>query len=285
MNNIEKGTLYVVATPIGNLHDISLRALETLKSVDVIAAEDTRVTQHLLQHFSIKGKLIALHEHNEAKLAEKLCAMLAQGSDIAVVSDAGTPAISDPGAYLVKAAHAAGIRVVPIPGANAAISALSAAGMITPRFLFFGFLPTKSVARKSTLTGLARLPYALVFYEAPHRVVETIADLNEVFGGTRDITIARELTKLFETIHKCPLSAAEAWIKHDLNQQKGEFVLVVEGNAEEATISDETKAALKIMLMHMPLRLAVQLSAELSGLKKNAMYEQALLLKKELDKR
>ena len=283
MNNIEKGTLYVVATPIGNLHDISLRALEILKSVDIIAAEDTRVTQHLLQHFAIKTKLIALHEHNEAKLAAKLCAMLARGSAVAIVSDAGTPAISDPGAYLVAAAHAAGIRVVPIPGANAAITALSAAGVLNPHFLFFGFLPTKSVARKSALGRLAPLPYALIFYEAPHRVVETIADLNEVFGGAREITIARELTKLFETIHKCSLSAAEVWVKHDLNQQKGEFVLVVEGNSEEAAISEEVKAALKTMLMHMPLRLAVQLSAELSGLKKNAMYEEALQLKKELD--
>lgn len=284
MNKTEKGTLYVVATPIGNLADISLRALETLKTVDLIAAEDTRVTQHLLKHFSINGKVMALHEHNEARLAEKLCALLAKGSSIALVSDAGTPAVSDPGAFLVKTAHDLGIRVIPIPGANAAITALSAAGTTAPHFLFYGFLPAKSGARINTLERLANLPFALIFYEAPHRIVETIADLYAVFGGAREITIAREISKLFETIHKCKLSAAQAWLKSDLNQQKGEFVLVVEGNVqEEVKITEETKGALKIMLTHMPLRLAVQLSTELSGINKNALYEQALQIKKEMD--
>ena len=203
-----KATLYVVATPIGNLKDITYRAIEVLKAVDVIAAEDTRVTAKLLNHYGIASKkLIALHEHNEQRAAPRVIAELAAGRSVALASDAGTPAFSDPGARLVAAVREAGYPVVPIPGPNAAAAALSASGLAGPQFLFYGFLPAKSGERRSTIQALALLPYQLLFYEAPHRVLETITDLAAALGGSRSIVIARELTKLFETIHACARSA------------------------------------------------------------------------------
>ncbi|NCP79912.1 MAG: 16S rRNA (cytidine(1402)-2'-O)-methyltransferase, partial [Gallionella sp.] len=224
--------LYVVATPIGNLGDITLRALDVLGAVGVVAAEDTRNTRHLLQHHGIgDAKLLALHQHNERAGAEKIVTLLQQGNSVALVTDAGTPAVSDPGALLVEAVRAAGFRVIPIPGASAAIAALSASGLVNPHFLFHGFLPNKSAARRAALQSLADLPCTLVFYEAPHRILECVTDLHAVFGDAREIVFARELTKLFESIHRCPLGTALAWLHSDPNNQRGEFVLLVSGAA------------------------------------------------------
>jgi len=273
----------VVATPIGNLQDITLRALETLKTVDVVAAEDTRHTAQLLGHFGIQAKLSALHEHNERHAGQKLVELLQSGQSVALVSDAGTPGISDPGMLLVAMAQAAGVHVVPIPGANAAITALSAAGMDAPHFLFYGFLPPKAAQRRGGLETLSELPYCLVFYEAPHRVLDSVADLVSVLGETRTITFARELTKTFETIHTCLLGDALAWLENDPNQQRGEFVLLVEGApvANERAISRDAQNTLEILLRDLPLKQAVKLAAEISGVKKNALYELALTLKPE----
>jgi 16S rRNA (cytidine1402-2'-O)-methyltransferase len=275
------GTLYVVATPIGNLQDMTLRALEILKTVDIIAAEDTRHSATLLNHFAISTKLTALHEHNERTAGEKLIAQCKAGQSVALISDAGTPAISDPGALLVNLAHQAGIRVVPIPGANAAIAALSASGLLMPRFLFIGFLPAKSAHRKQALETLSDVPVTLIFYEAPHRVLESVADLIAVLGGERNITFARELTKTFETIHQCKLGEALAWLQNDPNQQRGEFVLLVGGAAqtEEQEISEDARRTLQILLSELPLKQAVKLAADISGAKKNALYQLALTMK------
>jgi 16S rRNA (cytidine1402-2'-O)-methyltransferase len=272
----------VVATPIGNLQDITLRALETLKTVDVVAAEDTRHTAQLLGHFGIQTKLTALHEHNERNAGQKLVELLLAGKSIALVSDAGTPAISDPGAILVDLARQAGIRVVPTPGANAAIAALSASGIAAPHFLFYGFLPAKAAQRRHALEKLRQLPHTLVFYEAPHRVLESVADLATVLGD-RKLTLARELTKTFESIHTCPLTQAPAWLEADTNRQRGEFVLLVEGAPaiEEQAADPETQRILSTLLHDLPLKQAVKLAAEISGAKKNALYELALTLKPE----
>ena len=276
-----KGTLYVVATPIGNLRDITLRALDVLAQVDLIAAEDTRNTSNLLRHFSFSCQLLALHEHNERTAAEKVIAMLRAGKSVALVSDAGTPAVSDPGAILVGMVHQAGLKVVPVPGANAAISAMSAAGIAAPHFLFYGFLPHKSSTRRRELEGLKALPYTLVFYESPHRILEAIHDLKEVLDGDRTITIARELTKVFETIHICKLDDASEWLDADPNQQKGEFVLLVSGAVptETAAVSQESQRVLEMLLAELPLKQAVKLAAEISGAKKNDLYALALQLK------
>lgn len=275
------GTLYVVATPIGNLRDITLRALDTLKSADIIAAEDTRNTSHLLSHYGISAKLVALHEHNERVAAPKIIAALQEGKTVALVSDAGTPGISDPGAILVQAVREAGLPVIPLPGPNAAICALSAAGREAPHFLFYGFLPSKASARRKELETLRELPYTLAFYEAPHRIVETIEDVLKVFGGERDITFARELTKLFESIHTCKLADAPAWLAGDTNRQRGEFVLLLSGApiAAEEGISAEAQRILRLLLAELPLKQAVKLTADISGEKKNALYDLALQLK------
>lgn len=274
------GTLYVVATPIGNLQDITLRALDILKAVDVIAAEDTRHSATLLGHFGIRTKLTALHEHNERVAGEKLVAKMQVGQSVALISDAGTPAISDPGALLVNLAHQAGIKVVPIPGANAAIAALSVSGLLTPRFLFIGFLPAKSTHRKQVLEAISDVPATLVFYEAPHRILECVADLAAIFGS-RQLIFARELTKTFETIYICTADKALNWLQQDPNQQRGEFVLLVEGAAanDEQTISPEAQRTLELLLNNLPLKQAVKLAAEISGAKKNDLYQLALTLK------
>jgi len=273
----------VVATPIGNLQDITLRALEILKTVDVVAAEDTRHTAQLLGHFGIQAKLTALHEHNERNAGQKLVEMLLSGASVALVSDAGTPAISDPGALLVNMVRKAGIRIMPIPGANAAIAALSASGLLMPRFLFVGFLPAKSSHRKRVLESLRDVPATLVFYEAPHRVIESVEDLVATLGGERIITFARELTKTFETIHTCRLDEALDWLQADPNQQRGEFVLLIEGapDAEEQAVSDDVRRILETLLADLPLKQAVKLAADISGAKKNALYDLALTLKPE----
>ncbi|HZV98593.1 MAG TPA: 16S rRNA (cytidine(1402)-2'-O)-methyltransferase [Methylophilaceae bacterium] len=274
------GTLYVVATPIGNLQDITLRALEVLKRVDVIAAEDTRHTSGLLAHFAIQKKLIAVHEHNEKKAAEQLLTRLQAGESIALVTDAGTPGISDPGAVVVDVLHQAGIQVVPIPGPSAVIAALSAAGISAPGFSFYGFLPASGSQRRRVLEELKAQIVTLVFYEAPHRVLDSVADMAVVLGPERRLTIARELTKTFETFHRCALSEAVAWLQSDPNQQRGEFVLLVEPApvAESAEISEEAERTLTLLLAELPLKQAVKLAAEISGAKKNALYERALQL-------
>ncbi|TXT21014.1 MAG: 16S rRNA (cytidine1402-2'-O)-methyltransferase [Gallionellaceae bacterium] len=272
--------LYVVATPIGNLRDTSLRALDVLASADAVAAEDTRNTLHLLNHYGLAAnRLLALHQHNERGAAERIVALLAQGLSVALVSDAGTPAISDPGALLVEAVRAAGHRVIPVPGANAALAALSASGLAVPHFLFYGFLPSKPSARRRELQPLVALPYTLVFYEAPHRILECVADLLEAFGGERQIVLARELTKLFEHIHLCSLADASGWLNADPNNRRGEFVLLVSGAAQPEGDGGEAGRILAILLQELPLKQAVQLAAKITGAGKNELYQQALQLK------
>jgi len=275
--------LYVVATPIGNLRDISLRALDVLASADVVAAEDTRTTAPMLTHFGIAAnRLMALHQHNERGAAEKVIALLAQGQSVALVSDAGTPAVSDPGALLVEAVRTAGYRVIPIPGANAALAALSAAGLPAPHFLFYGFLPNKSAARCHALQDLVTLPYTLVFYEAPHRILECVADLQTVFGGERQIVLAREITKLFESIHRCTLAEAMDWLNGDPNRQRGEFVLLVSGaTAQREGLDKEAERILTLLLKELPLKQAVQLAVQITGMGRNELYQRALELKKQ----
>lgn len=277
------GLLYVVATPIGNLGDITLRALEVLKAADAIAAEDTRHTSGLLSHFGISKKLIAVHEHNEHQSAEKLLQQLQAGETIALVTDAGTPGISDPGAVVVEFVRKAGIKVVPIPGVSAVITALSASGIVQNGFLFHGFLPASGAARRKALDTLKPHTVTLVFYEAPHRIVESIVDMATVLGAERRITIARELTKTFETIHTCHLGEAEAWLQADSNQQRGEFVLLVEAAAikDADEISEDTIRILKLLMADLPLKQAVKLATEITQEKKNVLYELALKFKAE----
>jgi len=275
-----KNILYVVATPIGNLQDITLRALEVLKQVDLIAAEDTRVTGNLLKHFGIGAKLISVREHNEQAGALKIIDALRAGHPVALVTDAGTPAVSDPGARVVAAVRAAGLNVVPIPGASAVVAALSASGFNTPHFLFYGFLPAKGGERRTALQSLLAFPYTLVFYEAPHRVADTVADLATVFGGEREIVFARELTKTFEEIHICLLSEAAAWIAADANRERGEYVLIVSAAAEQEKSAIETQRVLEVLLSELPVKQAAKLAAQITGEKKNQLYELALKLRK-----
>ena len=276
-------TLYVVATPIGNLQDISLRALEVLKTVDAIAAEDTRHTSHLLSHFAIQKKLIAVHEHNEQKSAQILLERLRAGESIALVTDAGTPGISDPGAIVVDVLREAGVSVVPVPGASAVVAALSASGITANGFMFQGFLPASGSQRRKVLEGLKAYVSTLVFYEAPHRIIECVVDLATVLGPERRITIAREITKTFETFHRCALQDAKMWLENDPNQQRGEFVLMVEAAAlvEQADISEDVGRILRLLLADLPLKQAVKLATEITGVKKNILYEYALKLKDE----
>jgi len=276
-------TLYVVATPIGNLQDISLRALEVLKTVDAIAAEDTRHTSHLLSHFAIQKKLIAVHEHNEQKSAQILLERLRAGESIALVTDAGTPGISDPGAIVVDVLREAGVSVVPVPGASAVVAALSVSGITANGFMFQGFLPASGSQRRKVLEGLKAYVSTLVFYEAPHRIIECVEDLATVLGPERRITIAREITKTFETFHRCALQDAKIWLESDPNQQRGEFVLMVEAAAllEQADISEDVGRILRLLLADLPLKQAVKLATEITGVKKNILYEYALKLKDE----
>jgi 16S rRNA (cytidine1402-2'-O)-methyltransferase len=275
----QKGTLYVVGTPIGNLGDITLRALEVLKSVDLVAAEDTRVASRLLRHYGITARLVALHEHNETRATAPLLAMLARGKSLALVSDAGTPGVSDPGARLAAAARTAGYRVSPIPGANAAIAALSASGTSSAHFLFYGFLPARAGERRKELARLASHPFALVFFEAPHRIVESVADMADTLGAERGIVIARELTKLFEDIHGCLLGEAVDWLRAEDVRRKGEFVLVVEGAVPRAPEDEGVQRALDALLAELPLKQAVSLAARITGTRRNRVYEMALAMR------
>jgi 16S rRNA (cytidine1402-2'-O)-methyltransferase len=275
-------TLYVLATPIGNLGDITLRALNVLSLADAVACEDTRNTAHLLTRYGLSKELIAAHEHNEREVADKLIRRLQAGQRIALVSDAGTPAVSDPGARIVDAVRDAGLRVMPLPGASAAVSALSASGLVNDRFYFVGFLPAKARQREAALIELRGIPATLVLYEAPHRIVETVNALTTAFEPSRHIVFARELTKLFEEIHRCPLSEASAWLAADAHRQKGEFVILVEGAPATTDTNDaEADRILNILLAECPVKQAAALAAQITGRKKNALYERALQIKKE----
>ena len=272
--------LYVVATPIGNLRDITLRAIDVLKNVALIAAEDTRVTATLQRAHGISTAMMPLHRHNECHASEKILAILNEGKSVALVSDAGTPAVSDPGALLVKAVREAGHRVVPIPGANAAIAALSAAGLVEEGFLFHGFLPARSSARKSALETLKSLAYPLVFYEAPHRIIELTEDMQAVLGEGRTVTFAREITKRFESIHACPLAETLAWLQADPDRQRGEFVVIVSGAKPEASgANDDIARVLGVLLDVLPVSQAASVAARITGARKNELYEMALKLK------
>jgi len=276
--------LYVVATPIGNLGDITLRALDILRAVDRVAAEDTRVSGQLLVHFDIKKPLVSIREHNELTAAQQVIDQITAGEAVAYVSDAGTPAISDPGARLVAAVRAAGLSVVPIPGVSAVTTGLSVAGLAQGAWLFHGFLPPKSGARKQVLQTLTGIEAALVFYEAPHRVSETINDMIAVLDPTRLVTIARELTKRFETIVTMPLREASDWLASDSNHLRGEFVLIVHppGMAESADDA-EAQRILNVLLGELPASTASKLTAQLTGRKKAELYKMALALKPEHD--
>lgn len=272
------GTLYIVATPIGNLGDWSQRAQEILSQVALIAVEDTRHSSKLLSHFGIQTPMLAYHEHNEKQASEKLLARLLAGDSVALISDAGTPLISDPGYPLVSLAHAEGIRVSPIPGPSAVIAALSASGLPTDRFVFEGFLPSKQQARKGRLMALQRDSRTLVFYESPHRIVASLEDMTDVLGGERLAVLARELTKSYETIKQARLAELTGWVASDSYQAKGEIVVMVHGAQATGPEAAEAERVLTILLKSLPVKEAASLAAEITGAKKNALYQQALYI-------
>lgn len=276
-----EGVLYVVATPIGNLSDMSQRAVEVLTKVDRIAAEDTRRTGRLLQHYAIQTPMVALHEHNERELAPGLVKQIGEGQTLALVSDAGTPLISDPGYRMVRLAREAGVNIVPVPGPSALIAALSASGLPTDHFVFEGFLPSRQTARKARLEALRSEPRTLVFYEASHRIVDCLKDMLVVYGVERRAVLARELTKQFETIRDGTLQELVRWISDDPNQQKGEFVVIVEGEqANEAHAVDaEAERVLNLLLDELPIKTAAKLAARITGVNKRALYDRALQIK------
>lgn len=280
-----RGSLYVVATPIGNLADLSARAIDILGSVDVIAAEDTRVTRGLLAHYGIGTRLIAVHEHNERDAAAGIVKLLASGQSIALVSDAGTPGVSDPGAKVVRAAREAGFDVVPVPGACALAAAMSASGMGDHGFTFAGFLPMKAKERTARLSELALRREAIVFYEAPHRIVEAIEAMCAAFGDDPAVLIAREITKKFEQLHVTTLGEAGGWLKEDENHQRGEFVIVIENTSTGEDLEAKTaqtqalERTLAVLCEELPLKQAVTLAVKLTGEKRNEVYELALKLK------
>lgn len=275
INPQKKGTLYIVATPIGNLKDISLRALEILeKSVDLIAAEDTRHSRQLLQHYAINTRLISLHEYNEKKRSEILIDYLLQGKNIALISDAGTPLVSDPGYRLVKLAREQQITVIPIPGACAAIAALSASGLPTDRFVFEGFLPVKTQALRERLQELASETRTTIFYVAPHRLLMLIEIMIEILGTERNVVLAKELTKMFETVYSANLSDLHNWLVTNNAHQKGEFVLLLQGQEKiEQEIDENTKRILQILSQQLPPKLAAKLTAEITSTDKKKLYD------------
>ena len=276
-------TLYVVATPLGNLRDVTLRALDVLGTADVIAAEDTRVSAVLLRHYGIATRPLSVHEHNEARRAADVIDLLRAGKSVALVSDAGTPAVSDPGARLVAAVLQAGFAVVPIPGANAAIAAVSVAGLDAERFVFLGFLPSSGKARRELLASVASLPFALVVYEAPHRVSDTVGALIEALGATRTLVVAREITKKFETITRLLLGDAPAWFTAEANRERGEFVLIIDAtegspSAPEA-ITPDVDRLLRALSAELPPARAARVAAATTGIPRDALYARARALK------
>ncbi len=275
---IESSVLYVVPTPLGNLADLTRRAEEILCGVQWIAAEDTRHSGPLLKQLGAQGRTLPAHQHNEHEAAARIVEKLQAGDSVALISDAGTPGISDPGARVVAAVRTAGCKVVPLPGPCAAVTALSASGLTEEHFLFYGFLPSKGGQRRQALEALRDHPYALVFYEAPHRVLETVADMAAVFGE-RTLVIGRELTKLFETVHSLPLAEALDWLKADANRQRGEFVLMLSGAPADGD-NGEGERVLKLLLADgLPVKQAAKLAAAITGAAKNALYERALALR------
>ena len=271
--------LFVVATPIGHLDDMSYRAIDVLKSVSLIAAEDTRTSAQLMKHFNISTPLTACHEHNESNKIDILVQKLLNGEDMALISDAGTPLISDPGFKLVRAAQANGIRVIPVPGACAAIAALSAVGLPSDRFSFEGFLPSKATQRISQLEKLKNETQTLIFYEAPHRILDSVKNMAEVFGEDRPVGFAREITKTFETIKKMTLKELVSFIENDRNQEKGEIVVLVGGAPQEKDLEqDKLDDLLKRLLQDLSVKAASQLAADLTGIKKKVAYQRALEL-------
>jgi len=273
------GQLYIVATPLGHLADISLRALQVLAEVDVIMAEDTRHSQRLLQHYQITTQLLSLHQHNERQRITGVVERLQQGQSIALISDAGTPLISDPGAKLVAEVRESGLAVVPVPGACALIAALSSSGLDTQGFTFLGFLPSKRGQRQQHLHAYARSPYTLVCYEAPHRIEATLQDMCVIFGEQRRACLARELTKQFETILTMPLAVLRQKVAEDPNQRKGEMVLLVEAEAAVAEISAEAEGLLRLLVKDLPLKKAAQITAQHYGLRPKPLYQLGLNLK------
>lgn len=275
-------TLYVVATPIGNLRDISLRALDILNSADVVVAEDTRVCSKLLAQLGIKARVIASHEHNERQSAAGIVKLLAAGNSVALTTDAGTPAISDPGSEAVASAREQGFAVVPVPGASALTAALSVSGRRLSRVLFCGFLPAKSGERRKSIEGLGTVAATLVFYEAPHRIIQTVDDLAEILGGDGHIVLCRELTKLYEEVHACTLGEARAWLESNPERIRGEFVLVVDRAQPLENKEDiESERVLGLLLTELPLKKAVALTVEITGGRRNALYRRALQLARE----
>ena len=275
MSRVQPGCLWVVATPIGHRDDLSARAIETLRAVALIAAEDTRHSRPLLLHHGIATPLVALHDHNEREVVDALVARLQGGESVALISDAGTPLISDPGFRLVRAARAAGIRCAPVPGACAAIAALSVAGLPSDRFVFEGFLPPKAAARRSRLRELAGEPRTIIFYESSHRVAESLADMRDVFGAEREAVLARELTKMFETVLGEPLAALAARVAADPDQQRGEHVILVAGRGEEADAKlAEGKRIFAILREELPPAKAAKLAAAISGAPRKLLYQE-----------
>lgn len=278
--NIDKGVLYIVATPLGNLEDISLRAIDVLKKVDCIAAEDTRHSLPLLQHFSIKTPLISLHAHNERERVEQLSHRLKKGESIALITDAGTPLISDPGYVLVRDMRKSSLPVIPIPGACAAIAALSVSGLPTDRFIFEGFLPPKPKACLQRLEELSAEMRTLIFYESPHRISKVLHLMQTCWGGERRVFFARELTKVFETTRLTTLAELTEWVESDSNQQRGEIVLIVEGKPSSSPQQEQTTlVALQALLNVLPLKQAVDVAAKITKERKNKLYEMALKYK------
>lgn len=273
------GVLYVIATPIGNLEDMTPRAVRVLAEVDLIAAEDTRHSGRLLQHFGIGTRMVSLHEYNERVKTEELMELLRAGRRVALISDAGTPLVNDPGLPLVRAAQAAGVPVVPIPGACAAIAALSVSGLPTDRFVFEGFPPARATARRAYFDRCRQETRTLIFYESPHRIKESLADMAAVLGPARPAMFGRELTKQFETLRRGTLAELMQWVTDDPDQQRGEIVLVVSG-AEQAApeIDTEAERVLSILLKELPVKQATALAADITGIKKNALYRRALSL-------
>ena len=275
----ESPALYVVPTPLGNLSDMTPRGIEVLRQVGWIACEDTRHSAPLLRHFGIEARLLAAHKHNEESAAQQIVSRLNAGESVALISDAGTPAVSDPGARIVARVREAGYRIVPLPGPCAAITALSASGLTEPHFLFYGFLPAKAKQREDALRELAALPYTLVFYEAPHRVVDTVDALLAILGPARTLVLARELTKLFETIHACPLGEAPEWLREDTNRQRGEFVLMVSGAPPSVDEGDAERVLQLLLDEGLPVKQAARLAHGITGVAKNTLYDLALRLK------
>ena len=276
---LDSPALYVVPTPLGNLGDMTQRAIDVLRQVPWVAAEDTRHSAPLLKQYGSNARLLAAHEHNEEAAAQQVISRLAEGESVALVSDAGTPAVSDPGARLVARVRAAGFRVVPLPGACAAVTALSASGLAEAHFLFYGFLPARAKQREEALRELSALPYALIFYEAPHRILEAVVSLTLVLGAQRTVVLARELTKIYETIHSCPLGEAHDWLLADANRQRGEFVLMVSGAPPSVDEGDAERVLQLLLDEGLPVKQAARLAHEITGVAKNTLYDLALRLK------